>query len=102
MGDAPGGAGRHDLVNRGGLALLDDLLGTALRPSLDRGFLAVVVDAAGTTVVFAALGTAGALIIGMVGGLVLSDVAWTAGRRGRSGRSVWCRGALVAFGRSTS
>lgn len=87
-----------DLVNRGGLALLDDLLGTALRPSLDRDFLAVVVDAAGTTVVFAALGTAGALIIGMVGGLVLSDVAWDDSPPWavRAVRLV-LRGVLVAF-----
>lgn len=65
-----------DLVNRAALPLLDDLLTTALRPSLDPDFLRVVLDAAGTTLVFATLGTAGALVIGLVGGLVLSDIAW--------------------------
>lgn len=65
-----------DLVNRAALPLLDDLLATALRPSLDPDFLVLVLDAAGTTLVFATLGTAGALVIGLVGGLVLSDVAW--------------------------
>ena len=42
-----------DLVNRAALPLLDDLLTTALRPSLDPDFLRVVLDAAGTTLVFA-------------------------------------------------
>ncbi len=70
----PGGT---DLVNRGGLALLDDLLATALAPELDQEFLALVVGAAWTTVVFAALGTLGTLVIGVVGGLVLSDIAWS-------------------------
>ncbi|WP_372729426.1 PhnE/PtxC family ABC transporter permease [Nocardioides sp.] len=71
---AEGGA----LVNVGGAKLLGPLLSQALAPRLDPGFLAVVLDAAATTVVFAALGTAGALVVGAVGGLVLSDVVWSA------------------------
>ncbi|WP_310529567.1 ABC transporter permease subunit [Nocardioides sp.] len=66
-----------DLVNRGGLPLLGDLFANALTPSLDPAFLALVIDAAGVTLAFAALGTAGALVIGVLGGLVLSDVAWS-------------------------
>ncbi len=66
-----------DLVNRGGLPLLGDLFASALRPSLDPDFLLLVLDAAGVTLAFAALGTAGALVIGVLGGLVLSDVAWS-------------------------
>lgn len=65
-----------DLVNAGGLRLLDDLLGAALRPELGTDFLRVVLDASVTTVVFAAVGTAVAMVIGAVGGLVLSDTAW--------------------------
>ncbi|MGI9084851.1 MAG: PhnE/PtxC family ABC transporter permease [Aeromicrobium sp.] len=65
-----------DLVNRGGLTGLGDLLASALKPSLDPAFLGLVLDAAWITVVFAALGTAGALLIGLLGGVVLSDVAW--------------------------
>ena len=65
-----------DVVNVGGLSLLGRLLGSVLQPALDPTFLAVVVDASVITVVFAALGTAGALLVGVVGGLVLSDVAW--------------------------
>ena len=70
----PGGT---DLVNPGGGPLLRDLLARALRPELDPGFLRLVLDATGTTLAFAALGTAGALVIGLVGGLVLSDAAWS-------------------------
>ncbi len=65
-----------DLVNRGGLALVDDFLLDALRPALEPTFLTVVAEAAAVTVVFAVLGTVGALIGGGLGALVLSDVVW--------------------------
>jgi phosphonate transport system permease protein len=67
-----------DVVNRGGLPLVADLLGSALHPALAPDFLAVVLDAAVVTLVYAALGTAGALVIGLLGGLALSDAAWAA------------------------
>ena len=87
-----------EIVNSGGVPLIGDLLGKALSPRLDGEFLQVVVEATGTTLAFAALGTAGALVIGLLGGLVLSDVAW-------SRRPPWpvrlvraaLRGALVAI-----
>ncbi|MGP4049764.1 PhnE/PtxC family ABC transporter permease [Streptomyces sp. 2A115] len=86
-----------ELVNRGGLALLDDLAATALHPALDPGFLGVVLEATATTLALALLGTAGALVIGLVGGLVLSDAAWSGALPWplRAGRLV-LRGALVA------
>ena len=65
------------IINRGGVPLIGDLLGKALSPRLDGEFLQVVLQATGTTLAFAALGTAGALVIGVLGGLVLSDVAWS-------------------------
>lgn len=64
------------LVNVGGVPLLGTLLRSVLAPRLDPEFLLVVVRAAGTTVAFAALGTAGALLIGGLGGLALSDITW--------------------------
>lgn len=67
-----------DMVNRGGLRLLGGLLGSALQPALGADFLSRVGAAALITLVFAALGTAGALLIGVGGGLVLSDVVWAA------------------------
>ena len=66
-----------DVVNAGGLALLDDLLERALSPRLDAEFLALVARATATTVAFAAVGAAGALVVGILGGLVLSDAAWS-------------------------
>ncbi|WP_344390156.1 PhnE/PtxC family ABC transporter permease [Streptomyces vastus] len=86
-----------ELVNRGGLALLDDVAASALHPSLEAEFLTVVLEATATTLALALLGTAGALVLGLAGGLVLSDVAW-------GGRLPWpvrgarlvLRGVLVA------
>jgi phosphonate transport system permease protein len=66
-----------DIVNHGGLALVGDLLASAFHPSFAPDFLAVVADATVITLAFAALGTAGALVIGILGGLVLSDVVWS-------------------------
>lgn len=65
-----------DVVNRSGLSLVTDLVASMLHPQLSKEFLAVVLDAAVVTLMFAALGTAGALVIGLVGGVVLSDAAW--------------------------
>ncbi|MFE9645128.1 PhnE/PtxC family ABC transporter permease [Streptomyces sp. NPDC006365] len=90
----PSGA---ELVNRGGLALLDDVAASALHPSLEAEFLSVVLEATATTLALALLGTLGALVLGLIGGLVLSDVAW-GGRLPwtvRAGRLV-LRGVLVA------
>ena len=66
-----------DIVNTGGAPLVGDLLAQALSPRLDGEFLRLVLDATATTVAFAALGTAGALLIGLIGGLILSDVVWS-------------------------
>ena len=63
-----------DIVNRGGLTLLDDIAASALHPSLDPAFLRIVLDASVTTLALALLGTLGALAIGLAGGLVLADV----------------------------
>ena len=66
------------MVNRGGLRLLRDLLGSALRPALGEEFLVRAGEAAVITLAFASLGTMAALVIGVLGGLLLSDVVWNA------------------------
>lgn len=71
-GVPPGG----DVVNRGGAHLVGDLFASALHPSLAPDFLRLVAEASAITVAFATLGTAGALLIGFLGAMVLSDVAW--------------------------
>lgn len=64
------------LVNTGGARLLGGLLAAAGHPATSPEFLRVVLDATTTTLVYAALGTVGALVIGGVGALVLSDAVW--------------------------
>lgn len=68
--------GETDVVNVGGSKVLGRLFAGILEPNLDPEFLRIVFDASVTTILFAALGTAGALVIGAVGGLVLSDAVW--------------------------
>ncbi len=65
-----------DVLNGSSGALLRDLAGRALTPRLDGAFLQLVGEATLVTLAFAALGTAGALLLGIVGGAILSDVAW--------------------------
>ena len=64
-------------VNGTAPRLLADLLARVADPRLDVEFLTLVGRATATTLAFAALGTAAALLIGVVGGLLLSDAAWT-------------------------
>lgn len=65
-----------EAVNGSAGALLRDLASRALTPRLDGTFLQLVGEATLVTLAFAALGAAGALVLGMVGGVVLSDAAW--------------------------
>jgi phosphonate transport system permease protein len=71
---ALGGTGT--LLNPGGLKQLRELVSAAGSPSVDPVFLALVRDATATTLAFALAGTAGALLVGAVGGLVLADAPW--------------------------
>lgn len=84
-------------VNGSAPRLLADLLGRMADPRVDVEFLTLVGRATLTTLAFAALGAAAALAIGLVGGLVLSDAAWTT-RLPRPVRAVrlGLRGVLVA------
>lgn len=69
----PGGS---EVLNRGGLALIGDLLASAVHPQLSPDYLVVVANDTVVTLTFAVLGAVGALVVGLVGGLVLSDAAW--------------------------
>lgn len=69
-------SGPGALLNRGGVSLLGDVAARAFSPRLDAEFLAVVLRATGTTLAFAIVGAAGALVVGILGGLALSDAAW--------------------------
>ncbi|MEO5610658.1 MAG: ABC transporter permease subunit [Ornithinibacter sp.] len=64
------------IVNTGGISLLGKLLAAIGNPATSPDFLRLVLDASLVTVMYAALGTAGALVIGVVGAVVLSDATW--------------------------
>jgi phosphonate transport system permease protein len=80
-------AGRDQLVNPAGLTVLRRF-GEALRsPELSADFLRLTFDAALTTGAYAVLGTALSTVLGVVGGMVLTEAWWRrpqrAGRRRR-------------------
>ncbi len=64
------------IVNTGGIPLLGRLLSAIGDPARSPDFLRLVLDASLVTVMYAALGTAGALVVGVLGALVLSDATW--------------------------
>ncbi len=64
------------VVNRGGLPTAVDLLVSVAHPALGADFLGRVLVDSGVTLAFATLGTAGALVVGLLGGLALSEAAW--------------------------
>lgn len=74
--------GSDQVVNAFGWVQLRSALGAATHPRLDGEFLEVVARAALTSVEYALVGTALAVGIGLVGGVVTSDAWWrTPGRR---------------------
>lgn len=96
------GFGRPGTVNPEGWPLLREFFGAAVHPDLGPQFLATTARAALTTVAFAALGTALAVLIGLCGAPLLSETWWrgaaslrrSARRRALVGR--WC--ARLALG----
>jgi len=90
------GIGRQELVNPGGWPLVRRFFAGAVAPELSGDFLRIVGDAALTTLAYAVLGTALSLVIGVLGGLVGSQVWWRGGERSpsRSGGWVAARSAI--------
>ena len=84
------------IVNTGGLPLLGRLLSAIGDPATSPDFLRLVLDASLITIIYAALGTAGALVLGVLGAAVLSDATWRQ-EPGRlmGGIRLALRGALV-------
>lgn len=96
--------GSGDVVNAAGWTQAGDFVAAALRPELEPTFLRVVLSALGTTVGYALVGTALALVVGLAGGVLTSETLWRRdaldSRRSRShpGRWVVRTGATVARG----
>jgi phosphonate transport system permease protein len=79
------------ILNPAGLPQLGDVAAAALQPDLSGGFLAVLLRATATTLAFALLGTALALLFGVPFGVVVSHRWWSgaAGHTGTGARRWW-------------
>lgn len=98
------GVGQPDtpLVNWGGWGQFAEFWQAALTPDLSGEFLRVMVRATGVTLAYAVCGTTLSLVLGSVGGLLLSETWWrsvfpAAGAERRLGAPIWLtlRGLLA-------
>ncbi|MDP8987811.1 MAG: hypothetical protein M3N11_05620, partial [Actinomycetota bacterium] len=70
------GVGRREVLNPAGWPQLRRFFTAALQPRLDGEFLRLVADATLTTLSYAVLGTALAVVLGVVGGVLVSETWW--------------------------
>ena len=68
--------GAPGIVNPGGWPQLRDFFVAAARPETGPDFLRLVWDATLTTVAYAVLGTALAMVLGLIGGILLAETWW--------------------------
>lgn len=80
------GVGRVSLVNPAGWSLMRRFWAAALHPDLSREFLHTTGSGALATVSFAVLGTALAVVVGLIGGVLTSEVWWQRSPVSRHGR----------------
>ncbi len=69
---------RPELTNPAGFGLVRKFFAAAAHPTTDAAFLRIVADSALTTASYALAGTALSLVIGLVGGLAVSETWWSA------------------------
>jgi phosphonate transport system permease protein len=79
-------AGPRRVLNSGGWSQVQRFVSAAVHPDLSRAFLEVVVRSAATTAGYALVGTALALCIGTIGGVLSSEVWWARDSLDRAGR----------------
>lgn len=72
----PTGIFQRDTVNVGGFSLLGRFLAASLQPELSPEFVQLTVKATLTTLAYAVCGTTLSLILGIIGGLLISEVWW--------------------------
>lgn len=77
------------LINTGGWTLVLSFLQAALHPQLSPEFLTLTLHSALITLGYAFCGTSLSLIIGVIGGVLSSDVWWQAMSPTRHGRGIW-------------
>ena len=96
---ARSGVGRGALVNPGGWELVGRFVTAAAKPELGTDFVRLVFDGALTTLSFAVLGTALSLSLGLVFGVLGSEVWWGWSGSGRGRRSWFVVRALLSLPR---
>jgi len=70
------GLGRESVVNTGGWTVAKRFITAMWRPELSRDFVELALRAAVTTVEYALLATAVAMVIGVIGGVASSELIW--------------------------
>ncbi|WP_309228792.1 ABC transporter permease subunit [Microcoleus sp. FACHB-831] len=79
-----------DLVNEGGWNTVVDFLVAAIHPDLSLEFLQLTLDATFKTLAFAACGTFFSVLIGLVGGVLSSEIWWqSSGGSGVAPNAPW-------------
>mgnify|MGYP005843610657 CR=1 FL=1 len=76
----------RDLVNSGGSTLLLRFLQASVRPDLSQEFLLITFNAALVTLGYAVCGVALSTLLGLIGGVFMSEVWWKALRASGQGR----------------
>ncbi len=65
-----------EVLNARGFSQFTDFFAAMVRPELEWGFVKLAIREAGVTLGFAVLGTALSLVLGIIGGLVLTERVW--------------------------
>ncbi len=91
------GLGERALVNPGGWVLVEEFLRAGLRPDLHPEFLRLTVSASLTTLAYAVCGAFLNVLLGLLGGVLASEVWWQSLFPRRAARAPWLavRAALV-------
>ncbi|MEL6813216.1 MAG: ABC transporter permease subunit [Cyanobacteria bacterium J06598_3] len=83
------GVGREPVINRAGFGLMGQFWVAMFHPAVDGEFLKIIGSAAVTTLAFAVCGTALSLVVGMVGGILCSQIWWQVCWPTPAGCSLW-------------
>ena len=87
------GIGREEIVNSGGWGLAWRFVAASVTPETSPDLLLLTADATRITLAYAVCGTLLSLLIGLVGGLLSSEVWWQSVGRVTTGRSEAAAGA---------
>jgi phosphonate transport system permease protein len=89
------GVGTSAVVKPSGGELVRQFFAAAVHPELDPSFLALIGNAAITTLSYAVLGTTLSLLIGLVAGVLSSEVWWTCRGRRRAAVVSWITARMI-------